>query len=324
MFDEGTDVQARKDPETAALFRRLAKLPAERRFFRVLDDAHAAAYAEAGDTLVVTFERTESILATGEAPMPLGHWLSDTFGWSFLTILVTGSTWARSDAVYALFDDLIDRGLFDGFERVLFYGAGTQAHAACAFAVAAPGADVIAISPQATLSPDRAGFDHRFGPARRMDFTSRYGYAPAMLEAAGTVHILYDPRIDEDAAHAAQFNAPHIRLHRLRHFGENPEQMLAQMEALPRIFELWDDGRLDAGTLARVLRARRGSRSYLMRLFDQTQEAEKTLRGAILCNFAWRELGAPRFRRRRDELLDELRADGIPVPAALEDGPEDA
>ena len=313
-----------KTPETVAMLRRLAEVKAERRFLRLLDNRHAAAFAEAGDTLVVTFERTEGLLATGDAPMPRGHDLFTAFGWSFLTILMTGDTWARSDGVVRFFDHLIDRGFFDRFERVVFYGAGTSAHAACAYSVAAPGATVIAISPQATLSPLRSGFDDRFRQARRLDFTSRYGYAPDMLDGAEAAHILYDPAIAEDAAHAAQFNASHITLHRLRHFGENPEQVLAQMDALMKLFQLWDEGGLDAVGLARLLRERRTNRNYLMRLVDHAQQADRPLLAAILCNYAYRTLRGPRFLARRNAIVQDLAERGITVPFVMEDAPEPA
>jgi hypothetical protein len=59
--------------------------------------------------------------------------------------------------------------------------------------VAAPGARVLAFRPLATLDPAVAGWDDRFPQARRRDWTSRYGFAPAMLDAAAGAAILHDP-----------------------------------------------------------------------------------------------------------------------------------
>ena len=314
MPADETTATPRRDPATIALYKRLANLKVRRRFFRTLDPAHAAVFAEGSDTLVVTFERTESITAQGEAPMPLGHELHETFGWSFLTVLATGQTWYRSEPLYALIDDLVDRGLFDHFERVVFYGAGTSAHAACAFSVAAPGATVIALSPQATITPERAAFDDRFRECRRLDFTSRYGYAPRMLDAAASAHIFHDPTIPEDAAHAAQFNADHICLHRLRHFGENPETVLRAMDGITKLFALYEDDRLTEIEIARLMRERRTNRSYLMRVQECLLRANRPYLEAVVCNYIVNSIGGPRFRRRRDMLTERLNAQGIRLP----------
>ena len=75
-------------------------------------------------------------------------------------------------------------GFFDDFDHVVFYGAGPCKYAAAAFSVAAPAATVDAIQPQTTLDPRITDWDDRYMKMRRTDFTSRYGYAPDMLDAA--------------------------------------------------------------------------------------------------------------------------------------------
>jgi hypothetical protein len=213
--------------------------------------------------------------------------------------------------VWDFFDQLIDDEFFDAFDRVLFFGAGLAAHAACAYSVAAPGATVMAFAPQASLNPEFAAFDHRFEEWRRLDFTSRYGYAPDMLDAAAEAHIFFDPSIDEDAAHAAQFNRRHIRRHRLWHFGENPAQLLETTDSLTRLFALYDEGRLDRLEIARVLRKRRQNRAYLVRLVERLVSRDRKRLAAIVCHNAAERLDLPRFRARRDALVKELEAEGV-------------
>ncbi len=248
--------------------------------------------------------------------MPLGFRLGDEFGWSCLTLMALGPTWFRAEAVWDFFDELIDEEFFDAFDRVLFAGAGLAAHAACAYSVAAPGATVMAFAPQATLNPEFAAFDHRFEEWRRLDFTSRYGYAPDMLDAAAEAHIFFDPSIDEDAAHAAQFNRRHIRRHRLWHFGENPAQLLEAGDTLTRLFELYDRGRLTTGEIARILRERRQNRAYLVRLVERLVARDRKRLAAIVCHNAAERLDMPRFRARRDALAAELAAEGVSLPFA--------
>ena len=108
-------------------------------------------------------------------------------------MVAEGQSWFRDPAVFAYFDRLVDDGFFDEFERVIFYGAGPCGYAAAAYSVAAPGATVVAVQPQATLDPRMTEWDDRFVEMRRTSFTDRYGYAPDMLDAADQAFVLYDP-----------------------------------------------------------------------------------------------------------------------------------
>ena len=46
---------------------------------------------------------------------------------------------------------------------------------------------------------------------RRADFSSRYGYAPDMLDAAEQAYVIYDPCERLDAAHAAMFTRSNVK-----------------------------------------------------------------------------------------------------------------
>jgi hypothetical protein len=46
---------------------------------------------------------------------------------------------------------------------------------------------------------------------RRTDFTSRYGYAPDMLDAAEQVYVIYDPYEQLNAARAAMFTRSAVK-----------------------------------------------------------------------------------------------------------------
>ena len=65
--------------------------------------------------------------------------------------------WFRYPKVHAYFNRLVDDGFFDDLDKVVFYGAGPCGYAAATFSVAAPGATVVAIQPQATLDPRVTG-----------------------------------------------------------------------------------------------------------------------------------------------------------------------
>ena len=180
---------------------------------------HWAFFAEDRPNLLVTFERAETIRARDDQ-LPAAYAMAKARGWSLLTLMAEGETWWRDRAVWGYFDRLVDDAFFDDFDQVLFHGAGAAGYAACAYAVTAPGARVLAVAPRATLDPEVAGWDRRHMAARRFDFTSRYGYAPDMTEGAAHVWLVHDPLNPLDAMHAALFRnalgdapegAPHRR-----------------------------------------------------------------------------------------------------------------
>jgi hypothetical protein len=133
---------------------------------------HWAFFAEDRPQLLVTFERAETIRAR-ESQLPAAYEMAKARGWSILTLIAEGETWWRDRAVWGYFDRLVDDAFFDDFDQVLFHGAGPAGYAACAYAVAAPGARVLAVAPRATLDPEVAGWDRRNLAARRLDFTTR-------------------------------------------------------------------------------------------------------------------------------------------------------
>lgn len=57
--------------------------------------------------------------------------------WSSLSLISEGDTWFRDPAVYRYFDRLVDDRFFEGFDEVLFFGAGPCGYAAAAFSVCA-------------------------------------------------------------------------------------------------------------------------------------------------------------------------------------------
>ncbi len=299
---------------TTPILTRLQGISAKRRFVRAVGDGHWAAFAEGSETLVVTFETVDDIANGADPDLPRAHALRDAFGWSALSLIAAKTDWFRADVVFELFDELTEKGLFDAFERVLFFGAGTSAHAACAYSVASPGATVFAIAPQATLTPARSGSDARYPQARVLDFTSRYGYAPDMLDGADEAHVFYDPAVVADAAHAAQFNRPHIRHHPLRHFGDTPQAMLEEGGMLHGLFALYDEDNLTPARIARTLRARRTTRSYLLELTRVLSARKRDYLNAIVCNNVADRMGAPRFRKRALQIAEELNKAGITLP----------
>ncbi|QYX55278.1 phosphoadenosine phosphosulfate reductase [Roseovarius sp. SCSIO 43702] len=262
-----------------------------------LGDRHAAIFVEEGKTLLVTFETHDSIARLSEDAQPMGWDMVKALGWSSLCLVSDGNTWFRSPRVYGYFDRLVDDGFFEEFDQVLFYGAGPCGYAAAAFSVAAPGAKVVLLQPQATLDPRIAEWDDRFLEMRRTSFDDRYGYAPDMIDAASHAFLLYDPEIELDAMHAALFTRSNVTRYRMRFLGGDLETSLMRMQILYRIFAQFSADKLDVRSLSLLYRHRRNHPGYQFRLLTRLTEDRRDGLTVRLARFVLARRNAPPFRK---------------------------
>jgi hypothetical protein len=279
------------------LLARLDVMTAEEGHIEPVGPHHWAFFEDVGTTLLVTFETLDQILAR-EAKLPLGHTLAAAHGWSHLCLIADGQTWYRDAAVYAHFDRLVDDAFFEDFDKVMFYGQGMGGYAACAFAVAAPGANVLALNAPATLDPSEASWDRRFATARRLDFSTRYGYAPDMLEGAGKVVVIHDPTLREEAMHAALFRAPWVTRLSTPHLGARIEWALRHMGLLPDMIEKAMNGTISHESFAPLWRKRRDFAPYLRALLEKAEANRRKSHAVMICRSVTRRLRAPHFARR--------------------------
>lgn len=272
--------------------------------FEDLGPKHFATFVERDNTLLVTFETTQGIRNLSPKAQPLGFDMVRAQDWSHLCLISDGDTWFRDPVLYAFFDRLIDDGFFETYHRIVFYGAGPCGYAAAAFSVAAPGAIVLAVQPQATLDPRVTEWDPRFSDMRRVSFTDRYGYAPDMLDAASQAFVFYDPRESLDAMHAALFRRPNVARLRMPHMGDALQTQLIEMGLLYQILLLAGTGRLTPQSFARLYRARRDHSIYLRNLMARLDAEDRPYLNALLCRSVTARINAPRLHRR----LNALRA----------------
>ena len=306
------DTQSASRPSTlaegegsrAALLQRLDDLTAEEGHFEPVGARHWALFEDAGTTLIVTFDQMATILAS-DTGMPWGHGFARDRGWSHLCFIAEGETHFRDPALYRHFDRLVDDAFFEDFDRVLFFGHGHGAHAACAYAVTAPGAQVLALNARATLAGREVAWDRRDLAARRLDFTTRYGYAPEMLEGAGKVVVIHDLTQREEAMHSALFRAPWVTRLSAPLMGERIEWALRHMGILPTLIEAAMEGRLTPALFAREWRKRRAFSPYLKALLDKAETARRRGLAIAICRSVTRRLKAPHFARRLAKLTGE-------------------
>lgn len=284
-----------------ALFARLEEATAEEGHFEPVGKSHWALFEDAGTTLLVTFERLDALLAV-ENGMPWGTAFAEERGWSHLCLIADGETWYRDAAVYRHFDRLVDDAFFEDFDQVLFYGHGQAGHAACAFAVASPGSHVLALNPCATHNGSDASWDRRNLAARRLDFSSRYGYAPEMLEGAGKVVVIHDSSIREEAMHSALFRAPWVTRLSAPLMDQRIEWALRHMGILPQVLEAAMAGTLTHSAFAKLWRKRRDFSPYLKALLERAENGHRKSHAIAICRSVTSRLRAPHFARRLAKL----------------------
>lgn len=298
----------------------LAEVSEQFGYGRPLGEAHFASFVEDGRSLIVGFETADAIRRTNPREEPRGWSFVRDSGWSALTIVGLEPSWFRDPAVYAYFDELIDDCFFDNFDDILFYGAGPGGYAAAAYCVAAPGSRVLALQPQATLDPRVAGWDTRFREFRRLDFTSRFGYAPDMVEAALRAYVIHDPANREDAMQAALFTRPGVLPLRAPRLPARLDRAFDQMGIMDDLIESAMFGHLDETIFARLWRQRRRHLPYLRATLQALESAEHFQLAARLCQYVLSQGNRPMFRRRlegyvRRGLVSAQQA-GLPEPAA--------
>ncbi|PIE09768.1 MAG: hypothetical protein CSA72_10670 [Rhodobacterales bacterium] len=290
-----SDKQAR-----AAQWRETLKdIAREKGFFEEVGPAHKAIYipqeGPAGKTLVVAFDNLDDVRQSSDR-LPWAVDFISSQGWSSLGFMAHGMTWYRDDHVHDFFDRMQAERFFDQFERVVFYGTSMGGYAASVFSSAAPGSTVVAINPQATLSRERAGWERRFRPAWRNDWTGRYGYAPDMVRDAEKVWLFYDSSNAPDSMHVALYRGENIEKVACPFMGHGMLTVWRDMGVLKPVVSGCINGTASRLEIARLMRARHLSGAYQKMLLKHLEQTGDHAKIARLCRFVISKRHAPHFR----------------------------
>ena len=292
----------------------LATLAGDDGWLRALGPRHHAMFRPAGETLIVEFEGIGRLM-NREGNRPWSLEMARKRGWSVLTIISHGRTWYRDAEVIEFFDELTDDGFFDDFENVVFLGSDVRGYAAAAYSVAAPGSTVFLVSPLATLDRDITPWETRFRSDRKLSFGPRYGYAPGMLDAAGKVFVISDPTETLDSMHASLFRGPHVVHLPAPHGGANLEPRLEAMGIYDRLVAGAEAGALTPLRWAQLWRARHRDPVWLTNVMRKIDGMNRPWLQAVFNGAMLDATGAPAARRRLNDALAQLEAQGRPAPA---------
>ncbi len=170
-------------------------------FFHNLGN-HSALFVDRGQhQLVVSFDNlSDAGNPRYDRDAWAGKFCADN-GWSHLGVLSQVPHWYRDQAIIDFMKKLSSDGFFEQFDRVAFCGTSMGGFAALTFSSLAPGATVIAFSPQTTLRSDLVPWDKRFAKGRRADWALEYSDAAEQISSAHKVYVVFDPFFDLDKKH---------------------------------------------------------------------------------------------------------------------------
>ncbi len=296
--------------ERAKIWREtLLGIASEKGFFEDVGAMHKAIFIPAegdkGKTLVVVFDNLDDARQDPER-LPWAVDFISAQGWSSLGFMAHGPTWYRDEAVFDFFDRMTAEGFFERFERVVFFGTSMGGYAACAFSAAVPGATVVAINPQSTLSRDYASWERRFRPAWRQDYSSRYGFAPDMVKTAEKVWLFYDSSIRGDAAHVALFQGDNITKIRCPFMGHGMLTVWRDMGVLKPIVSSCINGEATRQSVTLLLRERHKSLAYKRLVSTHLEKTGQHRRVIRWADAVMRNRRGPFFVKARERALEKL------------------
>lgn len=270
-------------------------------FFDELEE-HSFLFVPRGKTLVVTFDNLDIAMTKRADRRPWGFSFIEAQGWSMLGVMANGWTWFRHQEVSRKFEALRDSGFFKQFSRVVFYGASMGGYAAAAYAAAAPGSTVFAISPQSTLDKKIVPWEMRYKKVWDRDFSGPFGDAALASRAARDVHIMFDPYVAPDAAHAARFTGANVTFWRCPLLGHRLGSSLQQMGVLQDVARGAISGALTPHQFHRLLRKRHGFPRFQRELASLALDRGHPRLAQRVCDYILRQRDDRFFRRMKARL----------------------
>lgn len=218
---------------------------------------HSLSFVERSpDHLIVTFDNLSDAGYPGYDREPWAGKFIRERGDSHLGVYAQGPSWFRDARFIARMEKLRDDGFFARFRKVTFSGTSMGAFAALAFADLAPGANVLAFSPQSTLAADLVPWESRFVPGRKQDWSLPRSDAARHLAGAGKVWVIYDPFLEVDRKQVERLPEGSFKALHAFGLGHKTALVLRRMEKLKPVMGAGLDGTLTPALFYRLIRNR--------------------------------------------------------------------
>jgi len=222
--------------------------------------------------LVVTFDNLANVNDTSPAREPWAYRFVRESGASHLAVMARRKDWYRCAQLIAHLQGMADAGVFAGPDRVWLTGTSMGGFAALAFASLAPGATVIAFSPQTTLDAELVPWERRFAMGRARNWSLPHSDAAFEIDETARVFVLYDPFFAPDRRHVARLEGDGVTHLRTWCSGHFSPVFLRRAGLLKPVMRHALDGTLTPELFYGLYRARRRLPWYRKALQTNAQE----------------------------------------------------
>ncbi|MEM9709600.1 MAG: glycosyltransferase family 2 protein [Pseudomonadota bacterium] len=277
---------------------------------------NALAYFPGSKRLVVSFDH-RGLLGGDGARWPWAmNFLHRDLGCSILGVMALHQNGFRHSFAEASFEALRGAGFFGRFDQILLFGAGVGGFAASEFQHAAPGARVLALSPQSTLQPSASQRETRSTSSQKRHGSGRFADGPGVTDAEAEVYVVSDPYDLRDQAQLARLQGENLVIFRTPFMGQGLPRALEAMGMLKPLVTGALDGSLEAKAFYRMFRARRDCRRYLQDLLSAAEATGHIALAIQACERALRSHRTPELEAtlaRLNRLQDQRLAEQFPI-----------
>jgi len=187
--------------------------------------------------LLVTFDNLSNVNDAAPLREPWAYKFARDNGLSHLGVMAHVSDWYRDADLIRRFERLVQKGFFDGYDRVTFAGVSMGGYAAMAFGSLVEGSHVIAINPQTTLDEGLVPWETRYENGRRQDWTLPLGDAAALTGKLGRLNVFYDPYHELDQKHLDRLSGDNIRIFKCWFSSHKTAVFLRKIDALKAVMQ---------------------------------------------------------------------------------------
>ena len=227
------------------------------------------------NTLVITFEpvMADNILLNSKREAWGLNFLYKE-GFSVLGVKSKKLDWFRGKELHTFFRSEVISSFFSSFEKVVFYGGSMGGFGCLTFSDACPGAIVIAMGPQSTLSNALVSWEKRFPLALEQDWSGDFIDGKVGASKAKKVYAIYDPYVLPDRKHIERLD-PHNLIKLPLHFmGHRIPAALLRMGVLKQVVLQAINEELDTKNFKEISKYKRLLPQYYTALTRQSKSTK--------------------------------------------------